>query len=156
MQNGEERPGYFLFLSHESRCVYLGGQRGGGRGSRLKEQAWGLFLWFLSQVLEFHSWFKTKNSCEKCALSMGDPSPIVYLGRQGTVCPMQKAKHWCQRNFAWTNCCLFLLHSLIVYLRDSSLISFCIKYSIDLLAVRTQGYIVEIVLAHVVWSWAVA
>ena len=28
MRNREERPGYFL--SHESRCVYLGGQRGEG------------------------------------------------------------------------------------------------------------------------------
>ena len=60
--------------------VYLGRQREGGVPHR-KGRTWCLILLFLSQVLEFqtfmkwkmyHSWFKMKNTCAKCVLSISN------------------------------------------------------------------------------------
>ena len=54
-----------------------------------------------------HSWFKTKNGCVKCILSIRDPSPSVYLGDTDFIyakkngpdlplpfCILQAIKNW--------------------------------------------------------------
>ena len=64
--------------------VYLGRQR--GEGSPVEETSLRPYLVVSVQsagvsnvhkVKAYHFWFKTKNACTKCILSIGNPSPAL-------------------------------------------------------------------------------